>query len=477
MNLKPLVSIIIPCFNAEKYLETALQSALNQTYPHLEVIAIDDGSTDSSLGILRKYQETGEITVLTHPNNENRGVGYTRRLGINYSNGEYIAFLDADDYFDLHKLETQIELLEKHPKSILCHTGIVLIKDAHTQNDFENWFNWHKEVNEYRLCESAYFLNANFICNSSVVVKSEILKKTSFESKQLFQFEDWVTWSLVSEHGFFLFTPQPLTYYRFHSNSATSSVIKNELVNLYSYLEFYLTLLSKTSSTKISQTCLDQTYPLLNQICNQYATCTGGTLHTPSKPFAETGDLQLEKHKLLTEVTQMQSQLECMSTQLADKETSFSEQGQRIASQEQQIAELNHQVACSDKVLQEVLNSLSWKLTAPLRLGLSFLVSCNNATVVPVSQSIKRSAKFLCFAISQMKTYYRDHGHLPKLSELPTRIKSTTAAFLNAQTQRQMQALTSTKVGTDDKGSTDVVATPSEGSHGKNGCKTSVRRT
>lgn len=372
MSIKPLVSVIIPCFNAEKFVETALQSVLNQTYSNVEIIAIDDGSTDSTLEILKRYQSCEKITLLTHPNNENCGVSLTRRLGINFSKGEYVAFLDADDYFHTNKLEIQIDLLASHPSSILCHTGIKLIKDADTESDFESWFNRHEDVKEYRADESVDFLKSNHICNSSVVIKSEILKETLFESKQLFQFEDWVTWSLVSEHGLFLFTPQPLTNYRYHVNSATSNVFKSELVNLYSHLEFYLTLLGRTSSTKMKQACLDQTYSLLNLLYDQYAINTGDTGDAACRPFAENGDLQLQKHqydvkieKLLSDMAQMQLNLESMSIQLTEKDT-------KLREQDQHVSELMFQIEHKENVLKEVLNSLSWKISAPLRkiLGL-----------------------------------------------------------------------------------------------------------
>ena len=88
------ISVIMPCFNAESFLETAIDSVLNQTYPDVELIVNDDGSRDRSLEILRAYGS--RITVITQPN---RGPYPARNRGVSESRGEYIAFLDADDYW------------------------------------------------------------------------------------------------------------------------------------------------------------------------------------------------------------------------------------------------------------------------------------------------------------------------------------------------------------------------------------------
>lgn len=102
-----LVSIIIPCFNAERWLREAIDSVLNQTYPTIEVIIIDDGSTDASLDITKQYGD--RIIWETGPN---RGGNHARNRGFALSKGNYIQYLDADDYLLPHKIERQVEFLE-----------------------------------------------------------------------------------------------------------------------------------------------------------------------------------------------------------------------------------------------------------------------------------------------------------------------------------------------------------------------------
>ena len=102
------VSVIIPCYNAERWLSEAIDSCLAQSYQPVEVIVVDDGSTDDSLKIIKSYGDL--ITYRTGPN---KGGNYARNLGFSLSKGSYIQFLDADDYLRPRKLEKQIQYLEE----------------------------------------------------------------------------------------------------------------------------------------------------------------------------------------------------------------------------------------------------------------------------------------------------------------------------------------------------------------------------
>jgi len=97
---KGLISVIMPCFNGKKYLREAIESVRQQTYSHVELIVVDDGSTDGSQDILREYGE--QITVIKQ---ENQGPYPARNLGLQHAQGEFAAFLDADDYWRADCLE------------------------------------------------------------------------------------------------------------------------------------------------------------------------------------------------------------------------------------------------------------------------------------------------------------------------------------------------------------------------------------
>ena len=105
--INKLVSIVIPCYNAERWIEEAIESCLNQTYSAIEVIVIDDGSTDCSLEIIKSYEH--RIIWETGPN---RGGNHARNRGFELSKGDYIQYLDADDYILPEKIDSQVRFLE-----------------------------------------------------------------------------------------------------------------------------------------------------------------------------------------------------------------------------------------------------------------------------------------------------------------------------------------------------------------------------
>lgn len=111
------VSVIIPVYNAEKYLRQCLDSVLDQTLRDIEVICVDDGSTDSSLAIIREYAaKDPRLRLLTQPNS---GAGAARNLGIENANGKYIAFVDADDWVELNSLAPLYETASKLKVDVL----------------------------------------------------------------------------------------------------------------------------------------------------------------------------------------------------------------------------------------------------------------------------------------------------------------------------------------------------------------------
>lgn len=123
MNSKPLVSVVTPFFNAEKYFEEAIESVLAQTYENWELLLVDDGSTDGSTAIAQRYaqQYPDKIRYLEHDHHQNRGKSVSRNLGITSGRGKYLALLDADDVFLPEKLEKQVAILESQPDTVMVY--------------------------------------------------------------------------------------------------------------------------------------------------------------------------------------------------------------------------------------------------------------------------------------------------------------------------------------------------------------------
>jgi glycosyltransferase involved in cell wall biosynthesis len=132
MNKQPLVSIIIPYLNAERFIAETIESVLAQSYNDWELLLVDDGSTDSSAAIAERYerQHPRKLRCLEHANHQNRGLSATRNLGISRARGEFIAFLDADDVWLPHKLARQMTILDSQPEAMMVY------------GPSQKWFSW-----------------------------------------------------------------------------------------------------------------------------------------------------------------------------------------------------------------------------------------------------------------------------------------------------------------------------------------------
>lgn len=103
------ISIIIPVYNVEKYIKICIESVINQTYKNLEILVINDGTKDKSFEIIESYLEDKRIKVINRE--KNSGIAVTRNIGISQATGEYIFFIDADDYLEINAIENLIEAL------------------------------------------------------------------------------------------------------------------------------------------------------------------------------------------------------------------------------------------------------------------------------------------------------------------------------------------------------------------------------
>jgi len=117
-DVTPLVSVVTIFFNAARFLEEAIRSVFAQSYARWELILVDDGSSDGSSGIARRWAagHPGRVRYVEHPDHVNRGMSASRNAGVAHAHGEYIAFLDADDVYLPEKLERQVAILRARPE-------------------------------------------------------------------------------------------------------------------------------------------------------------------------------------------------------------------------------------------------------------------------------------------------------------------------------------------------------------------------
>ena len=117
LDAQPLVTVVVPAYNSSAFLRQAVDSALGQTYPFVEVIVVDDGSTDGTTEVVAGY---GSKIVFIHQ--RNAGVAAARNTALRVARGELVAYLDADDVWDPDKVRRQVEFLAAHPECGLVHT-------------------------------------------------------------------------------------------------------------------------------------------------------------------------------------------------------------------------------------------------------------------------------------------------------------------------------------------------------------------
>lgn len=135
-KLNNQVSVIIPCYNAELYIRDAVNSVLNQTYSNIEIVCVNDGSTDNSAQIIKEYADKYK-NILFFNEKINRGVCYSRNLGIEASRGEYILLLDADDKIEPGYVEENVNILNdmvvNHEKNFTVKNKLMFRKRDYFQ--------------------------------------------------------------------------------------------------------------------------------------------------------------------------------------------------------------------------------------------------------------------------------------------------------------------------------------------------------
>ncbi|RBR31351.1 glycosyltransferase family 2 protein [Enterococcus cecorum] len=139
-----LVSVIVPVYNSEKYVERCILSILNQTYSSIELILINDGSTDSSLNILDEYSRKDNRIILV--NKENEGVSASRNLGIEIATGKYLMFIDNDDFVEPSYVETYVSEIEKYSADLIIGGYQRVNSEKILFKDYPRDANWGKYV-------------------------------------------------------------------------------------------------------------------------------------------------------------------------------------------------------------------------------------------------------------------------------------------------------------------------------------------
>lgn len=214
----PLVSVIIPNFNYARFLPDAINSVLNQTYSNIEVIVVNNGSTDDSMHVLKTFQDSIKII-----DQANLGQSGARNSGIRLAKGNYLAFLDADDIWFPNKIEQQISKIS--PDAELIYSGL-----ARFQNDNGEILSEEFPLYEGDCC-SLFLKNPGKAVvlggESTVLFSRELLEKVGYFDLNLNSAAGWDFFRRCSQHTHFRYVPEILVKYRIHGNNLSNSAESN----------------------------------------------------------------------------------------------------------------------------------------------------------------------------------------------------------------------------------------------------------
>jgi glycosyltransferase involved in cell wall biosynthesis len=240
---KPLVSGIIIFLNAEKFIEEAIESVFAQIYENWELLLVDDGSSDRSTEIARRYaaQYPEKVKYLEHPGHGNRGMSAARNLGVRHAQGKYVAFLDADDVWLPHKLQQQVTILESIPEAAMMY-GRTLFWRSWTgkpEDIDKDWMTdvgveWNTLIQPPTLVKLFLEKEGTVASTCSVLIRREVFEKYGgFEDEFRTMYEDMVFYTKVFLHEPVFVSGQCWDKYRQHKENSCSVAIESGVFNPY----------------------------------------------------------------------------------------------------------------------------------------------------------------------------------------------------------------------------------------------------
>ena len=219
---KAVVSIVIPVHNGEKYIKESIDSCLAQTYSNIEIIVVDDKSTDSTLEILKEYGEK----IKVFPVEKQNGLGNVINIGIRASKGKYIARMDADDIMYPDRIEKQVEYLENNPSCVAVGGQIDIINENSDITGHREYAQNDKDLKKNR------FLFQPF-AHPAVTLRKSTLEEIGLYPEDMWKVEDVKLFLILSTKGEFANLPDTVLKYRmtFQTESQSKMVEHFKLTN------------------------------------------------------------------------------------------------------------------------------------------------------------------------------------------------------------------------------------------------------
>lgn len=248
--MQALVSIILPIHNAELFLAKTMNSLLSQSYTNLEIICMNDGSTDSSLQILQSYTDE-RIKIINQP--KNKGLIQNLNEGIQLANGKFIARMDADDIATIDRIEKQVDYLNNNPEDFIVASTVQFINEL--DENIENWKLDRQTIDSNTIRKK--MMQESCIAHPSVMFRSEI-KHYQYQATQV-HCEDYGLWlALLSDKKIFAKINEPLLFYRVHSQSITKKYLRktNPFLKIFNCKRKFLLMQWKRNKWSFFETTL-----------------------------------------------------------------------------------------------------------------------------------------------------------------------------------------------------------------------------
>ena len=208
--MNPLVTVLMPVYNGEKYLKEAIESVLNQTFRDFEFLIIDYGSADKSAETIKSFNDA---IIRLERNETNLGLIKTLNKGLGLAKGKYIARMDCDDISLPKRLSVQVNFMEKHPEIGICGSWV---KVMGLKQEFVNKYPQnHEEARAYLLFNTPF-------AHPSVIIRKEVMEKHKLKYDENYKHaEDYELWSRIINYAKVSNIPKVLLHYRMHDESVS----------------------------------------------------------------------------------------------------------------------------------------------------------------------------------------------------------------------------------------------------------------
>ncbi|MCD7952080.1 MAG: glycosyltransferase family 2 protein [Synergistaceae bacterium] len=222
--VSPLISIIMPAYNSDKYITESIHSVINQTYINWELIVIDDGSQDKTIDCIN-YLKNKDARIFLYRNKRNIGVSQTRNKGVKLARGEWIVFLDSDDCWETSKLNKQLNFARQK------NADFTFTSSSFMDEEGKN-YRWIMEIPE--VVSYSDLLKHNVISCSSVLIKKECVKNHTMKGDSMH--EDFAMWLDILMDGKIAYgINEPLLIYRISKKSKSGNKIKSIAMSYRTY--------------------------------------------------------------------------------------------------------------------------------------------------------------------------------------------------------------------------------------------------